>query len=232
MFNKPNRKVDRVFIHCSASDVPAHDNAATIRDWHVNGNGWNDIGYHYFIRKSGQLEDGRDLEKTPAAQGGNNRATIAICLHGLDEHKFTQAQFDKLRGLAVEINNAYAGAVTFHGHREVAAKACPVFDYKTVLQLDAFGRLGLAGAVNTPLQSETGRNPVTMPVLRQGSRGPSVALAQKLLMVKDDGVFGPRTDDAVRGFQSDNGLGRDGVIGKNTWRKLFQNTRVVHDEVQ
>ncbi len=134
MFEKPKRFVDRVFVHCSASDVASHDNVATMRRWHSDpkpkGRGWSDVGYHFFIRKSGQMELGRPVSKTPAAQGGNNTGTLAICLHGLDEDKFTNAQFDTLRALCLAINNAYSGKVTFHGHREVAAKACPVFDYK------------------------------------------------------------------------------------------------------
>ena len=95
-FQKPQRAVDVVFVHCSASDRPEHDDIAVIRDWHVRGNGWNDVGYHYFIRKDGSLEAGRDLEKIPAAQKGHNTGSIAICLHGLAAEKFTKTQFKKL----------------------------------------------------------------------------------------------------------------------------------------
>lgn len=232
MFNKPNRFVDRVFVHCSASDQASHDNIATIHRWHTDrpprGRGWSDVGYHYFIRKDGTLENGRPLERIPAAQRGHNKGTIAICLHGLDKSKFTDLQFDKLKSLCLEINNSYDGELTFHGHREVASKACPVFDYKSVLRLDAFGRLGLPGAIGKDLINDTHRDPDTIPVLRRGDRGETVALAQSLLMVKDDGIFGPRTDAAVRDFQSDKGLTRDGVIGKNTWRALFANERIEH----
>ena len=42
-FIKPNRRVDRIFLHCSASDVPAHDNVETIRKWHLD-RGFDDIG--------------------------------------------------------------------------------------------------------------------------------------------------------------------------------------------
>lgn len=227
MFTKPNRFVDRVFLHCSASDNASHDNVATMRKWHKE-RGWNDVGYHLFVRKSGELENGRPLEKTPAAQAGNNTGTIAICLHGLDKPKFTEAQFGVLRKLCLEINNAYGGGVTFHGHREVAAKACPVYDYQDVLKLDGFGRLGLSGADAKDLANETHRDADTMPKIQRGDRGAAVALAQSLLMIKDDGIFGPRTDAMVRDFQTSKSLKRDGIIGKGTWKALFANDRIEH----
>ncbi len=42
-FIKPNRRVDRIFLHCSASDVPAHDNVEMIRRWHLDRR-FDDIG--------------------------------------------------------------------------------------------------------------------------------------------------------------------------------------------
>jgi hypothetical protein len=152
VFVKPLRAVDRVFIHCSASDNPDHDDVSVIRKWHL-ARDFNDIGYHYFIRKDGTVQGGRSTELTPAAQQGHNKGTIAICCHGLDEANFTIPQFKSLITLCQLINKAYAGKVTFHGHREVAAKACPVFDYATVLGL-VVGRMaidpnpGYRGAAN------------------------------------------------------------------------------------
>lgn len=139
MFEKPERAVTRVFIHCSASDNPNHDNVATLRKWHVDENKWSDIGYHYFITKDGVLHECRPLEKKPAAQGKHNPKTIAICVSGLSD--FNEKQFAKLKELCGAIDLAYNKAVTFHGHREVAAKECPVFDYKSVLNLDEKGRI-------------------------------------------------------------------------------------------
>ena len=101
MFTKPSRKIHRVFIHCSASDHPHHDNIDTIRSWHVARH-FSDVGYHFFIQKYGTLEYGRNIEKTPAAQKGHNLYTLSICIHGLKEENFTQAQFDTLNKLAVE----------------------------------------------------------------------------------------------------------------------------------
>ena len=138
MFEKLKRKVNRVFIHCSASDVPAHDNVATIREWHL-ARGFSDVGYHFFIRKDGTVEEGRSLKKTPAGQKGNNTKTIAICLHGLLKDKFTEEQFSSLRDLCGDIDDELD--VTFHGHCEVSVKSCPVFDYKEVLRLDEEGNI-------------------------------------------------------------------------------------------
>ena len=115
-FEKPQRSVDRVFLHCSASDNPEHDSVEVMRDWHVNDRGWDDVGYHFFIRKDGTVEAGRDLEKTPAAQRGHNSGTIAICLHGLAVEKFRKAQFKSVIELCKAIEAAYQGMVSFHGH--------------------------------------------------------------------------------------------------------------------
>lgn len=142
LFPIATRNVDRVFIHCSASDDPLHDDVAVMDLWHKQ-RGWSGVGYHFFIKKDGTLQEGRPLWKVPAAQAGHNVDTIAICLHGLLESKFTQEQFDTLKDLCRMIDDAYNGEVTFHGHREVARKACPVFDYKNVLQLDSNGNLGI-----------------------------------------------------------------------------------------
>lgn len=144
---KPARKVTKVFIHCSASDNPKHDDVAVMKKWHTSpdpndpSKPWSDVGYHFFIKKDGTLQPGRPLEKTPSAQGGHNTGTIAICVHGLKKENFTTAQFQTLQMLCQEIDIAYGRQITFHGHCEVSAKACPVFDYKRLLNLDMLGHM-------------------------------------------------------------------------------------------
>ena len=65
------------------------------------------------------------------------------------------------------------------------------------------------------------------PLTRQGSKGPYVLVAQDALNTLGfdtgglDGVFGPKTNSAVRSYQSQNGLIADGIIGNNTWNSLM-----------
>jgi len=140
IFHRPNRKVYCTFIHCSASDNPAHDDVSVITQWHIE-RGWNTIGYHYFIKKDGTIQEGRSLERIPAAQKGYNTGSIAICLHGLDIDLFTEEQFNSLRDLCNQISDSYY-EMTFHGHNEVNPnKTCPVFNVKEVLNLDAKGKM-------------------------------------------------------------------------------------------
>ncbi len=48
-----------------------------------------------------------------------------------------------------------------------------------------------------------------------------VILIQKKLGLKADGIFGIKTEKAVKEFQRKNGLKVDGVVGKITWNKMF-----------
>jgi peptidoglycan hydrolase-like protein with peptidoglycan-binding domain len=61
------------------------------------------------------------------------------------------------------------------------------------------------------------------------SKGPPVERLQFMLnFVKGvddldvDGIFGPKTDAAVRGFQHDENLSVDGIVGKQTWTALLR----------
>ena len=65
-------------------------------------------------------------------------------------------------------------------------------------------------------------------VVKNGSAGRFVYIAQGLLRAKGfyygdlDGKAGSIVEDAIRAFQSKNGLAVDGSCGANTWTKLFK----------
>ena len=65
------------------------------------------------------------------------------------------------------------------------------------------------------------------PTLRKGARGNITKLLQEKLVSLGyntngvDGIFGSGTDNAVRLYQKANRLVVDGIVGKNTWRKIL-----------
>lgn len=66
---------------------------------------------------------------------------------------------------------------------------------------------------------------VNLPELKQGHVGNAVECLQLRLYAKGffvfiDGIFGPRTREAVEYFQRREGLAVDGIVGQQTWRKL------------
>lgn len=63
---------------------------------------------------------------------------------------------------------------------------------------------------------------IERPILRLKSKGDSVKELQKILGLKQDGIFGIQTWTKVREFQKTHNLTIDGIVGKNTWAKLLE----------
>ena len=59
-----------------------------------------------------------------------------------------------------------------------------------------------------------------MKVLKLGSKGKEVEDLQKYLKIKVDGDFGPKTEEAVKKFQTANKLVSDGIVGEKTWNAM------------
>jgi putative chitinase len=73
---------------------------------------------------------------------------------------------------------------------------------------------------------EGGQPSLGNPVLRRDDTGHDVVVLQNALTntgfrVSADGIFGQHTDEAVRAFQSANGLTVDGIVGAHTWAMLL-----------
>lgn len=137
------REIKQIIIHCSATKPTMDIGASAIRDWHKD-KGWQDIGYHYVIRRNGGIELGRDLdgdgdvlEEVGAHAYGFNQHSVGICLiGGVDESNQPEANFSFIQyqslhlivqGLARMFPNA-----EILGHRDLpnTTKACPSFNVK------------------------------------------------------------------------------------------------------
>jgi len=127
------RNINKIILHCSATPEGKDYTVAQIRHWHVNGNGWKDIGYHFVIYRDGSIHEGRPLEQAGSHTKGYNANSIGICYIGgcaadgkTPKDTRTPAQRLALRTLVARLQEQFPGA-TVHGHYEFANKACPSF---------------------------------------------------------------------------------------------------------
>jgi putative chitinase len=58
-------------------------------------------------------------------------------------------------------------------------------------------------------------------LLKLGSEGEDVKKLQIKLGVDPIGKFGPKTESAVKSFQTKHGITPDGIVGDGTWSKMF-----------
>lgn len=127
------RKIDKIIIHCAATPEGRDVKTETIKSWHIKGNGWSDIGYHFVIELDGVVKTGRPLHRTGAHTRGENIGSIGVCyVGGIDKDKNpkdtrTEAQRMAMDKLINSLKMDYPEA-SVHGHNEFAAKACPSFD--------------------------------------------------------------------------------------------------------
>lgn len=104
-----------------------------IDNWH-HERGWkNGCGYHYVIRRNGNIEKGRPVEMVGAHCLNHNKHSIGICYEGgLNENGHaadtrTPEQKRAIRKLLEELKKAFPKAVIV-GHNTFANKDCPCFD--------------------------------------------------------------------------------------------------------
>jgi N-acetylmuramoyl-L-alanine amidase len=141
---------DTIIVHCSATPPSMDIGTREIREWHVNGNGWLDLGYNYVIRRDGRLENGRDLDgdgdssdEIGAHARGFNRNSIGICLvggsdsSGKPDANFTLEQYLALDNIVRVLMRDNPSITEVLGHRDLdSGKECPSFNVQALLGVD------------------------------------------------------------------------------------------------
>ena len=142
---------DLLVVHCSATRPTQDIGVRDITQWHIQ-RGFDTVGYHYVIRRNGEVERGRPENAVGAHVRGHNVNSIGICLAGgVDNagkpaNNFTAAQLVALHQLLDELRKRYPDARVL-GHRDLSPdrdgdgvispnefiKACPSFDVATWL---------------------------------------------------------------------------------------------------
>lgn len=142
------KSVRYLVVHCAATP-PARDiGVKELRAMHLQ-RGFNDVGYHYVIRRDGRVEKGRADTVAGAHVSGFNSISLGVCLvggvdaQGKAENNYTPAQREALEQLLLRLQASYPSAQIL-GHRDLSPdkngdgkispnewlKACPCFDVR------------------------------------------------------------------------------------------------------
>jgi len=195
--------------HCSIQDI---------NQWHLQ-NGWAGCGYHYFVSKAGKVYSGRDEKAIGAHCLNYNDQSIGICCEGnFNNDIMSEIQYSALNKLTESILTKYSFN-KIYGHGELNSTDCPGKNFP----------LGRIKKELTTVSSSV-KWPGYNLKINTGKFDANVKTFQEKLISKDyslgkcgaDGYFGNITLEAVVKFQKDNALAADGIVGVNTWSKLFK----------
>ena len=145
------REINLIVVHCSATRA---DREFTENDLEVchRHRGFNGAGYHFYIRKNGDIKNTRPLEKPGAHALGYNAHSIGICYEGGLDVRYRRAdtrtewQKHSLRVLIRTLLMDYPGCRVC-GHRDLSpdrngdgrispeewVKECPCFEVTSKL---------------------------------------------------------------------------------------------------
>ncbi|RXI44168.1 N-acetylmuramoyl-L-alanine amidase [Clostridium tetani] len=196
-------------INCSIEDI---------HTWHLH-NGWSGCGYHYFIRKNGNIYIGRPENSLGAHCINYNSVSIGICVEGNYMVEYMPlAQKNSLIELIKYLCNKY-GIKEIYGHGELNSTNCPGRNYPLAQ---------IRGEILKDIKCSYKNYPGYLIKINANLKDNNVKIIQEKLMEKGysigsygaDGYFGDTTLNAIKSFQRDNGILVDEIVGRDTWGRL------------
>lgn len=202
------------------------------RDYHVNSNGWLDVGYSFFCCAHGYVIEGRGVFKQQAAQRGANdthySATLALGPNDPIPDEQVQA-VRELRAWLREPATSISGDV--YGHRDFNSTSCPGEAAYTLVQDGVFEQAPGADIpdggseapdwpgvyLSQPPVQHTAACETWQDRMRQ--RGWLNSSGDPLTV---DGWYGPEAERVCRLFQNEKGLSVDGIVGPDTWNATWE----------
>jgi N-acetyl-anhydromuramyl-L-alanine amidase AmpD len=138
LFKKPP---EHVVVHHSATKPSLDLGVEELREVHKSKR-WADVGYHWVIKRDGQVEQGRDRKYQGAhcKAKGMNAKSYGICLigglneiSGEPENNYTFRQLNSLYSLLGILNLEVSG---HHDHDPYMKKYCPMFNVKEFYEVN------------------------------------------------------------------------------------------------
>ena len=125
------RTITLIVIDCSAVKPDQESSAAQIDTWHRKRGFHLGIGYHYVVRRNGEIEPGRPEWLVGAHCVNHNTHSIGVCyeggldIRGQPADTRTEAQKASLRSLLKDLHRRYPRAMIVGHHDLNPHKDCP-----------------------------------------------------------------------------------------------------------
>jgi hypothetical protein len=130
--NRVPHSPNRFTIHHTVtanSDSSPKRTVRNIQGYHMNSNGWSDIGYHYLVDQQGRIYAGSPVDRRAAHVGGHNTGNIGISFLGnYQSLEPTEGQLVAAGKLIRHLSEKYSispSASNVKGHRDQGSTACP-----------------------------------------------------------------------------------------------------------
>ncbi len=150
MTSRNIQNIDTLFLHHTSTE---NETVEQVHQSHLN-NGWSGIGYNWYVRKNGEVWQGRDINFVPAGVLDHNANSVHICFEGNFEiDTMTNEQIQAGFNIIDYVKKLLPNIKTVLGHKEVMATDCPGKNFP----LDTFKNFSPNPIKNGWLQWNDGR---------------------------------------------------------------------------
>lgn len=178
-------------VHYSAG--PTSQTPRQIQNYHMDGNGWSDVGYNFLVDKSGTAYEGRGWLGVGAHAAPHNTSHIGVCFIGRDGDA-TPAAKATIRALYDEACKRAGKTLskTYHGGLSGNSTSCPGADLRTWVKngMPSSGSIGMGDDLLGIGKGDSGEAVIAVQRLIRYAGG-------KLPKYSVDGVWGQETSDAL-----------------------------------
>lgn len=235
------KSTEAIILHHADADKCTIED---IHSWHLQ-RGWSGVGYNFLVRKDGSIYRGRPEDVVGAHTSGHNLNTIGICFEGDFENEYmTDIQIKAGQELVKYLKDKYNISIV-KGHRDYMATDCPGKNFPFDEIIDEKIKENIKNDKNLILEFQLSAQKDGFEFPKYGADGyygketedvmkicivkrretfknkNTTKLVQRLLGIKEDGLCGKNTENAIKAFQSKHGLISDGCVGLKTWKVLL-----------
>ena len=212
-----------------------------VHQWHLN-RGWSGVGYHFFVSRSGKIYRGRPEYAIGAHATKYNSTSIGICFEGdYTVQSMPKEQLEAGKELVAYLKDKY-NITNVKCHRDLMATSCPGknFPFNEIANASnitikenlvlSFQKAAIADGFEFPKYGADGsygnetKSVMQKCVVKKRAEYKyknATKLVQRLLDIKQDGLCGNQTSEAIKNFQKQNNLVIDGSCGPATWCALL-----------